>query len=317
MRTRDLCEAIDAVSKVYCRHTVEVIGRNQRIDVRLEVQRPTFQPIVELAYNVPVSIDAGHFSGLFLMMHCARGSAFATHEGCSAEWRQGQTMPFSAECQTRLWFDSAFVQNGVRLDLDKLNALCERWLGRPLDEPLRFGLQPFSKELETAWQGALAYLRSHDGNSLTFSPVGKSAFDEFLLSLLLQHHPHNYSDEMSGFVPVLMPGLVRKAERFMVDNAENPITVSDVASYLGVSMRSLQTGFRKWRNATPSGFLRQVRLQRVRDALLRADDESNVTTVALRFGFAHLGRFSAYYRSTFGEAPSVTYRRGRSLARRM
>jgi transcriptional regulator GlxA family with amidase domain len=50
----------------------------------------------------------------------------------------------------------------------------------------------------------------------------------------------------------------------------------------------------------------------VRDELLRSDSQSTVTTVALRYGFAHLGRFSAYYQSSFGEAPSMTLRRGRS-----
>jgi transcriptional regulator GlxA family with amidase domain len=36
-----------------------------------------------------------------------------------------------------------------------------------------------------------------------------------------------------------------------------------------------------------------------------------VTTVALRHGFTHLGRFSAYYQSAFGELPRTTLRRRR------
>jgi hypothetical protein len=34
-------------------------------------------------------------------------------------------------------------------------------------------------------------------------------------------------------IPVLVPGLIRRAERFMADNAATPITVSDVAAHLG------------------------------------------------------------------------------------
>lgn len=120
--------------------------------------------------------------------------------------------------------------------------------------------------------------------------------------------------EMAGDTPVLVPGLIRRAERFIADNAARPITVSDVAAHLGISLRSLQAGFRQWRSTTPNVFLRQARLQLVRDGLLRSNVELNVTTLALRYGFSHLGRFSAYYRATFGEMPSETLRRRRATS---
>jgi transcriptional regulator GlxA family with amidase domain len=98
----------------------------------------------------------------------------------------------------------------------------------------------------------------------------------------------------------------------MADNADTPITMSDVAAHLGVSLRSLQAGFRQWRNATPNAYLRQVRLRLVREELLRSDQDASVTTVAMRHGFMHLGRFSAQYRAAFGEGPRATLRRGRA-----
>ena len=100
----------------------------------------------------------------------------------------------------------------------------------------------------------------------------------------------------------------------MIDYAGTSITVSDVAAHLGVSLRSLQTGFRQWRANTPNAFLRKIRLQLVRDELLRSGEETQVTTVALRHGFSHLGRFSAFYQSTFGEVPSATLRRSRATS---
>jgi transcriptional regulator GlxA family with amidase domain len=99
----------------------------------------------------------------------------------------------------------------------------------------------------------------------------------------------------------------------MAENAETLMTVSSVAAQLGVSLRSLQSGFRQWRNTTPNAHLRNLRLQRVREELLRVGGGANVTAVALRYGFSHLGRFSAHYRSAFGESPSATLRRGRTL----
>jgi AraC-like DNA-binding protein len=312
MRTRNLDEAIDAVSNVYCPHTVQVIGPTRNIDVVLQVRRPTSQVLVELSYGAAIKVDAGDCPHLFLMMHCSRGCASASQENRRAELRCGQTLPFSAGFDTRLWFDRSFVQKGVRLDQDKLDTLCTRWLGRPLDEPLRFALCPFSEDLERIWRRTLSYLWSSDDGGLPLAEAARTSLDEFVLTLLLHQHPHNYSAEMAETAPVPIPGLVRRAERYMIDNAGTPITVSDVAAELGVSVRSLQTGFRHWRSTTPNAFLRQIRLQLVRDQLRRSCGEGNVTSVALRYGFSHLGRFSAYYRAAFGEVPSVTLRRGRS-----
>lgn len=314
MRTRDLDEAIDAVSKVYCEHRVEVVGRSHNVDVSLDVVEPTNQRLVQLSYSVPVRIDAGDFPQLFLMMHCAQGAA-RTHQGdAEAEWRAGQTLPFSAGLDTQLWFDVGFVQRGMRLDAHKLETLCARCIGHPLTEPLRLALQPFSPELERIWQQTLAYIASFDVQPLPLSHASRAALDEYLLTLLLHQHPNNYSQELAVPGPTAVPGVVRRAERYIAEHADQPITVSDVAAALGVSLRSLQQGFRQWRSTTPLNYLRHVRLQRVRDELLRKENGATVTEVALRYGFSHLGRFSAYYRSTFGEAPSVTWRRANRLS---
>lgn len=314
MRTDDLDEAVEAVSRIFCPHTVEVSGPGKRLDVRLEVRHPSFLPLVELSYGTRVRIDT-HFSRS-LVMHCARGSASTVREGYSADWRQGQTMLFSAGAETQLSFDARCLQMSVRLNMEKLEAQCRRLLGQPLDRPLRFALRPFSGELEQIWKRTLAYARANEGSGLDLAPAVKAAFDEFLMTLLLHHHPHNFSDELLERVPTPVPGLIRRAERYMVDNADGSITVSDVADHLGISMRSLQAGFRSWRDTTPSAFLRGVRLQRAREALLNGDGQANVTMTALRYGFSHMGRFSTYYQAAFGEAPSVTLRRGRSSRRR-
>ena len=95
----------------------------------------------------------------------------------------------------------------------------------------------------------------------------------------------------------------------MQDYAEEPIVIFDVAADLAVSVRTLQAAFRQWRDTTRQLFLRDMRLHRVREGLLAG--KTAVTDIALRFGFSHLGRFSAYYEAKFGERPSVTLQRPR------
>jgi hypothetical protein len=97
MRTRNLDEAIDAVSKVYCPRTVELTGRVRNTNAVPAVRHSaSSQPLLELSCRAPVNIDAENSSRLFFMMNCARGSAAAIQQNRSADWRCGQAMHFSA-----------------------------------------------------------------------------------------------------------------------------------------------------------------------------------------------------------------------------
>lgn len=81
-----------------------------------------------------------------------------------------------------------------------------------------------------------------------------------------------------------------------------------LARLAGVSVRTLQEGFQRFRGRTPSQISRDLRLDRARTALLDGDGD-NVTAVALDSGFSHLGRFAQSYAERFGETPSQTIRR--------
>jgi transcriptional regulator GlxA family with amidase domain len=96
--------------------------------------------------------------------------------------------------------------------------------------------------------------------------------------------------------------------------AEQAQTVSQIAKRLGISLRTLELGFREFRQSTPSQVLRQARLEAARAELRTPAASTTVTSVALANGFPHLARFSSYYQSAFNEYPSQTL--GRSRKRR-
>jgi transcriptional regulator GlxA family with amidase domain len=151
---------------------------------------------------------------------------------------------------------------------------------------------------------------TYDDMKVTLPPAAATSFDEFLISLVLTQHPHNYTDELHTRARSTPPRLIREAEHLM-RTGEIGLTVGEIASRLGVSLRSLEAGFREYRRMTPTQSLRTVRLRRVREGLLAPTATTSVTTVALENGFLHLPRFSGYYRAAFGESPTVTLRRSR------
>jgi AraC-like DNA-binding protein len=310
MRSKDIDELTAAVSKVYCGHTIRVAGPTSRVDGLLEVTNGP-QPLVRLSYGVPVTIEVGNFPDLFLIKHCAHGAASARQDGQTVDWRQGQTVMLSAGRDTELRFDQAFVQKTVRLEFGKLEAACARWLGHPLDRPLQFTLRPFSDALQQVWQQTLDYAWPAETGGLPLSGPAMGSLEDYLLTLLLHQHPHTYSADLAAPATAPVPGIVRRAESYLTEHAATDLSIPDVAAALGVSVRSLQEGFRQWRNTTPKDFLRQTRLRLVHEELLRSDDSTDITSVAMRHGFAHLGRFSGYYHAAFGEHPRVTLRRRR------
>jgi AraC-like DNA-binding protein len=310
LRTSDLSEAVDAVSRVYCPHEIEIRGSSRSDITTLEVVRGGAQPVVQLMYPSPVKIDAGNFPRLMLMQTCVDGSATVIQGNVRASCRRNQTLPLSPGLCTQMEFDGRFAQTSVRLDIERMEALCARWLSFPLEQPLRFELRPFSSDLERAWTQAVALLIAYERMNIVLPPAAALAFDEFMLSLVLAKHQHNYSDDLRGTSGAAAPRIVREAEHWMRTGGAE-VTVSAIAAKVGVSLRSLEAGFRNWHQSTPTEYLRSIRLEAAKAQLLAPTEATTVTSAALGNGFFHLPRFSAYYRAAFNESPGQTLRRSR------
>jgi adenylate cyclase len=109
----------------------------------------------------------------------------------------------------------------------------------------------------------------------------------------------------------LPPRDVKKAIDLLRADSARAWTVYSLAAACGVAERSLQRHFRRFVGQTPMEFLRAERLDQVRQSLLGAPPQADVTRIAGRCGFNHLGRFAAWYRERYGESPSATLRRNR------
>jgi transcriptional regulator GlxA family with amidase domain len=97
------------------------------------------------------------------------------------------------------------------------------------------------------------------------------------------------------------------AEAFIRAKCSTPLTVADIATAVGVSIRKLQTAFVNHRSLSPGQYLAKVRLEKAHHLLSNPHDTSvNVTSVAYDCGIMHLGRFSRAYLYTYGEYPSQT-----------
>jgi AraC-like DNA-binding protein len=103
--------------------------------------------------------------------------------------------------------------------------------------------------------------------------------------------------------------IMDRFEQWIEAHPDQPAHLLEVCADLDISARSLTLCCRDHLGMSPMRYLWLRRMNLARRELQRAAAPATVTTVALSFGFSHLGRFSVEYRSLFGELPSQTLAR--------
>ncbi|WP_179403275.1 AraC family transcriptional regulator [Burkholderia guangdongensis] len=96
---------------------------------------------------------------------------------------------------------------------------------------------------------------------------------------------------------------VRRAELFIREHLFQNVSLEEIAEATGVSVRTLQTSFKRHHKVSPMRYLRDLRLDVARERILAG---TSVAAAAFECGIAHPGRFAQYYRSRFGHLPSTT-----------
>ena len=100
----------------------------------------------------------------------------------------------------------------------------------------------------------------------------------------------------------LEPFFLKRADRFIVEHIADDLALEALAAHCGVSWRTLQGAFAKFRGITAVAHIRNVRLDRAHRQL--AEDAATVKDVAVRCGFRSTTTFALEYRKRFGMPPS-------------
>ncbi|MBR0687768.1 helix-turn-helix transcriptional regulator [Bradyrhizobium manausense] len=154
----------------------------------------------------------------------------------------------------------------------------------------------------------------HGARLLERSPKAMALLTEAALLHIFENVRHRLSYRLDRELLKVARWHTHQAIDFMHANMHRPLTVIDIAEAVGVSVRSLQAGFRQFKDTTPVGYLRRIRLQTAHAELSSPENRLPVREVALKWGFTQMGRFAAQYRAMFGVYPSETA--GRAIGKR-
>jgi AraC-like DNA-binding protein len=100
--------------------------------------------------------------------------------------------------------------------------------------------------------------------------------------------------------------IMRLFKEWLDANIGRPVYLQDICTALDVSAPTLRRCCEEHLGMSPMQYLWLRRMNLVRRELQQKDPSQSVTATAMNFGFWHLGRFAAEYRSLFGEAPRAT-----------
>jgi AraC-like DNA-binding protein len=308
----DMEETCSQVGKVFRPHRMGVVGSKQRLNARMDHLRLGRLSFNRLNYASGVTIDSDPM-GEFLMVlmpiagvadiRCGSESVRCTPELPAVV---GATQPLAMR-----WRDDC-DQLIVRIERDAIESACSAYLGHELTRPLEFDLaMDLDSRSLACWQSVVSFLASNEAfvREATSFPLLAGQAEQLLLCALLTGQGHSYRDELLNPCPRIAPSYIRRAEDYLAAHCDQPLSMTELALNVGVSVRSLHAGFQRYRGITPMAALRNLRLDRVRRELRLAMELKRHTTVgevAMAWGFSHLGHFTKAYQAKFQEAPSHT-----------
>lgn len=315
IRTPDPYEARERTQEFLgCSHRMTVREREApflaRVQYRslcgLGLMTSMYGPSVQIGCSPPIPLVTVNFvfggkmlvedGGTTTVADDEHAAAFCFHQDVDMTWTRGLR-------QLMLTIEKPRIERYLRNLLDE-----------PLDEPLRFepGID-LTGGAGPGIVGAVRTLRRALGRCGKAGPppVLAAELEHGVLTALLLGQRHNYTDAIFSARALPAPRVVRRVVELIDSAPETAFTVADLAACAGVSERSLHAAFRRQLGTSPMAYVRRRRIEQAHEELLRLDPAGGVkvTDVALRYGFAHTGRFAAAYRARFGEPPSVTLRR--------
>lgn len=171
--------------------------------------------------------------------------------------------------------------------------------------------RPVSAQAQRQLNSAIEYVRAAAlADHTRAAPLIRSTAATMLASVVVATLPTTAKLEPTAADrSVNSQVLVRRAIAYIETNAQSDIALADIAGSVYVTPRALQYMFRRQLDMSPMEYLRRVRLDLAHRELLNADPATTtVQSVAARWGFAHMGRFSAQFRAMFGRNPSDALR---------
>lgn len=311
--SQDADEIVHALSHGLAPHRMRLRDRCQRLNTRVSAVTLAGATLADLSYGADVDIAVRELNDHYLIHAATSGTTQILAPGKTTVLHSGN-VTITCPGEKPVYQMSANCQHvAVRLERSSLESYFGRALDRPVTRPILFTAQVHEgTDFCTAWRNLVLHIREQAMvlPQLFASPALQNHYSAALLELLFRLAPHSCTESLEREKnAAASPWHVRRARAIIESRLSGALSVASIARETGVSVRSLQHGFRRSYGVTPLEYIRQQRLERFHASLQTASPSASVTELMLEHGVVNFGRFAQYYRSRYGCRPSDTLRR--------
>ena len=308
--TGDLDAAREHISCLFVPHRLDIVGPHQVLDVHISKAQLEGVSLIYHRHGACVTVRPQLLRDFFLLQLPIRGEAFVTVDKQEVHCHPRQAVMISPTLGVDMKFGEGCEQLIVRIERTDLEHQMEQHLGRHIGLPVEFApAVPLTTSSAKEITSLLRYMTMTltETGGISNSTIAKKHMSFLLISALINCLDHNYQQELTEGKAFPRPAYISKAQEYMRMNFAEPIGPADVAEAVDVSTRALFAGFKTYLNTTPMRYLKDLRLDMVHRALCSMGPRrASVTTIAMDYGFFHLGHFCAAYKHKFGELPRET-----------
>jgi AraC-like DNA-binding protein len=313
--SNDWEEVQDFANRFYMPYTCTPIGKKLRPRSVMYAANINRIVVTRFSYGVPIYLNKfDPAQGRIIVLTTLRGhlkhSVGTTDSAITA---RGES--FVADCsRTDYWLegDGQHLQINLTIPHDVVAEIALSWFDAAPDDRLWREKVKFGGG-DSSWVALLEYaarLMSEAPEKVESGRIG-AHLEEAICVELLRNWTACANLSLTRETCGAAPRHVKCAENFIRAEAARAPTIADIAREAGVSVRALSEAFRRFRSTTPGAFLRQQRLEGVRNALLAAQPGETVASIASAWGYVNFGMFAQAYQQRFGELPSKTLGRAR------
>lgn len=313
--TSDPDRAVSVGGDVYHPHRIHLAPRTRRFRMSLKAFHVPDVTLGLLEYGQHVTLVTPPLEGSYQINFTLFGSVEMGYGEQSVLTTQRRAAVHGFTEQTRMegWRSPARLV-GLKVSRRALEQEFEALTGSAPPSPIRFeGELDLVAPGGQAWRATVQALAQGltPGSPISSHASMAAPLAQAVARGLLLAAPHNHSHLLVAPGPPPPPAAVSAALDFLRAHAVEPLTVEEVARAAGVSVRTLQLGFREHLGTTPLAELRRIRLEGARRDLIAGEPGTTVAQVAGRWGLHHPGRFAIHFAQEFGLRPSEVLARPR------